>query len=258
MPQGHGNFVWYDLVTTDVQAAGSFYHDVIGWEIRDAGMANAAYFLLSMGSETIGGLMQAPSAMLTEGTPPRWMGHIGVPDVEESATRLAAAGGTVHRAPSDIAGIGRYAAVADPDGARLILFQPQGGSPPAPDPRMPGHVGWRELHAGKMETAFVFYAGLFGWTEAGSVDMGAMGIYRMFGTDASGVPVGGMLTRTAEMPEAMWLYYFTVDSVKAAVGRVHKAGGQVLTEPRQVPGGGWIAHCSDPQGARFAVTAERE
>ncbi|MDQ3387969.1 MAG: hypothetical protein M3483_00545 [Gemmatimonadota bacterium] len=33
-------------------------------------------------------------------------------------------------------------------------------------------------------------------------------------------------------------------------------GGQVLNGPMEVPGGGWIAQCLDPQGSAFAVHQE--
>ena len=31
MPAPRGNFIWYDLMTTDVDAAQKFYGDVVGW-----------------------------------------------------------------------------------------------------------------------------------------------------------------------------------------------------------------------------------
>ena len=53
------------------------------------------------------------------------------------------------------------------------------------------------------------------------------------------------------------LYYFNVDDVDAAAKRVRVAGGQILDGPVEVPSGGWIAHCSDPQGAVFALLGKR-
>ena len=45
--------------------------------------------------------------------------------------------------------------------------------------------------------------------------------------------------------------------IDAAMTRVKKAGGQILNGPMEVPGGSWIAQCSDPQGAMFAMVAPR-
>jgi predicted enzyme related to lactoylglutathione lyase len=52
------------------------------------------------------------------------MGYIGVADVDLYAKRLIRTGGRIERVPEDIPGIGRYAVVADPQGAVFIPFHP--------------------------------------------------------------------------------------------------------------------------------------
>jgi len=61
-----------------------------------------------------------------------------------------------------------------------------------------------------------------------------------------------MMTKMPEMPVAAWLYYFNVESIDAAIGRVKAGGGQVVHGPMEVPGGSWIINAIDPQGALFA------
>ena len=104
---------------------------------------------------------------------------------------------------------------------------------------------------GDRESAFAFYSGLFGWTKAEALDIGAMGIYQIFAT--GGTPVGGMMTKTEAVPAPVWLYYFNVEDIEAAAARVKDEGGQVVRGPHPVPGGSWIVHCLDPQGAMFAL-----
>ena len=252
MSTNRGTFVWYELMTSDTAAAESFYRSVMGWDIKDAGMEGFAYQVVSVGPTMFGGMMAIPDAARAMGARPAWLGYIGVDDVDTYAGRVTAAGGAVHRAPEDIPGVGRFAVVADPQGAVFILFR--GSSDQTPHtaaPGTPGHVGWHELHAGDGVSAFDFYAGLFGWTKGEAVDMGPMGVYQIF--VAGGVPVGGMMTKTADMPMPAWLYYFNVEAVDAAMGRVRDSGGQVVHEPHQVPGGMWIVQCIDPQGAMFAL-----
>ncbi|MEO7400614.1 MAG: VOC family protein [Polaromonas sp.] len=190
-------FVWYDLMTSDTRAAESFYKSVIGWDARDSGMANHAYTIFSMGPAMVGGLMPIPEEARAVGARPGWMGYVGVDDVDACSVRLKAAGGTVHRPPADIAGVGRFCVVADPDGAAFILFKGNGEAqnPPTPPmtPMTPGHIGWHELQAGKLESAFAFYAGLFGWTKTEAIDMGPMGVYQIFAT--GGAAVGGMMKK---------------------------------------------------------------
>jgi uncharacterized protein len=53
-----------------------------------------------------------------------------------------------------------------------------------------------------------------------------------------------------------WLQYIQVDSADSAAERVKASGGQVLNGPMDVPGGGRIAQCLDPQGGAFAVHSQ--
>ncbi len=256
MSANPSKFVWYDVMTSDTQAAESFYTQVIGWSAKDAGMPDGGYTIFSAGPTMIGGLMPITPEAAAMGARPCWSGYIGVDDVDAYAERVKAAGGAVHRPPTDIPGVGRFAVVADPHGAVFILFKGNGEpdqTPPAPG--TPGTVGWHELHAGDGASAFAFYSGLFGWTKDQAMDMGPMGVYQLFAT--GGEAVGGMMTKMPEMPVPCWLYYFNVEAIDAAMGRVTKHGGKVLMGPHEVPGGQWILQCLDPQGAMFAMVAPK-
>jgi predicted enzyme related to lactoylglutathione lyase len=50
-----------------------------------------------------------------------------------------------------------------------------------------------------------------------------------------------------------WGFYFLVPDVNAGAERVKAGGGQILNGPMEVPGGGWIVNCMDPQGAAFSL-----
>ena len=250
------NFFWYDVMTTDTKAAEAFYRAVMGWTTADSGMPGQAYTLLSVGPTMIGGLMAIPEDARKMGVQPTWMGYIGVDDVDDYAKRVAAAGGTVHKPPQDIPGVGRFAVVADPDGAGFILFKGASDQTPAPvAPMTPGHIGWHELRAGNGERAFAFYAGLFGWTKSEAIDMGPMGTYQLFA--AGDQAIGGMMTKMPDMPVPHWLYYFAVDDIDAAAASATSSGGKLCNGPQEVPGGAWIVQCLDPQGAMFAMVGMR-
>jgi hypothetical protein len=256
MPAIRGEFVWYDVMTTDVEAAKTFYRKVMGWQAKDSGLADRSYTILSMGDVSVGGLMALPDDARARGVPPCWTGYVGVDDVDAFTSRVRAAGGTIAHPPQDIPSVGRFSVVADPQGAVFILFQGAGKPPDAPDTSSAaGHVGWHELHAADGAKAFDFYADLFGWTKADAMDMGAMGIYQLFAT--GGAPVGGMMTKTPEMPQPCWLYYFNVEGIDAAIARVKEGGGTLVNGPLEVPGGSFIAQCLDPQRAMFAMVAPK-
>lgn len=256
MSAHHGTFGWCELMTTDVAAATEFYRAAIGWSAKEAGIAGRHYIVLSAGEVSVAGAMEIPQATREAGMRPGWIGYIMVDDVDEIAMRLREGGGTIHRPAEDIPGVGRFAVVSDPQGAVFTLFMPRGmETPPAADTSAPGHVGWHELYATDWPAAFAFYSGLFGWTKGDAVDMGPMGTYQLFAT--GGPAVGGMMNAMESVPHPVWNHYFNVDAIDAGVDRVKNAGGEVLNGPHEVPGGMWIAHCRDPQGASFAILSSR-
>ena len=250
------NFVWYELMTTDAKAAEGFYGKVVGWKAQDSGQAGMTYTLLHAGDVPIAGLMALPKEACDAGAKPGWTGYIGVDDVDVYVGRVTKAGGKVHVPPTDIPNVGRFAMVADPQGAVFCLFKGNSEMPRVDaDPAEPGLVGWHELLAADGEKAFAFYADLFGWTKDEAIDMGAMGRYQLFA--AGGAAIGGMMTKPAEVPVSFWGYYFQVDAIGAALERLKAAGGTVINGPMEVPGGSWIVQGLDPQGAMFSLVSRK-
>ena len=248
-----GRFVWYDQMSNDMTASASFYKNVIGWNLVANTLNDSPYTVLAAGETMVGGLMPIPEDAARTGVRPAWMGYIGVDDVDAYAAKVKAAGGAVHRPPSDIPNVGRFAVASDPTGAGFVLFRGQGAAAPAHDDSKPGHFGWRELRAGDRETAYAFYSHLFGWTKGESFDMGPMGVYKLF--NIGGQSEGGIMTRPPQSPVPHWLFYINVEAADAAAARVKANGGQVLNGPHQVPTGQWALQALDSQGAVFGLLA---
>jgi uncharacterized protein len=250
-----GTFVWYDQMSNDLPGAEAFYAKVVGWTLAPNRMNAQRYTLLEAGGTAIGGLMPIPEH--ASGAPSMWMGYIAVDDVGAYARKVKAAGGVIHREPTEIPNVGTFAIASDPGGAGFLLFKGKDGSAaPAPDPFKPGGIGWHELHGDDPEKAFAFYSGLFGWTKGEALSMGPMGTYQLFTT--KGQQGGGMMKRTPQEPAARWTYYINVEAIDAAVERVKSAGGQIVHGPMEVPGGAWVINGIDPQGALFALVAPKK
>jgi hypothetical protein len=252
----HNDFVWYELMTTDQPAAEKFYRAVIGWDTADAGQPGMRYTILSAAGRGVGGLMALPAEACQAGTKPGWLGYVGVADTDGAAKRIAASGGKILRQPQDIPNVGRFSVVADPGGAAFMVFTPLPREEQLQplEPHTPGHIGWHELYAANgQEAAFAFYSAQFGWTTLDTLDMAAMGQYRIFGADT--VPFGGMMDKPENVPASAWAFYINVDGIDAAIDRIKANGGQVLMGPHEVPGGSWIVQALDPQGASFALVS---
>jgi predicted enzyme related to lactoylglutathione lyase len=255
-----GRFIWYELMTTDAKAAGAFYTAVVGWTAADSGMPGMSYTIFSLGEAMIAGLMALPEEVRRQGAPPAWSGYIAVDDVDAAAEKATRLGGTVHMPPTDIAEIGRFAVLADPQGAVFMPFRPlPPPSPPViPAPGSPGTIGWNELYASDWEKAFAFYSDMFGWKKDQAIDMGpGVGTYQLFAPAGGGPAIGGMFNKPAEVPVNFWLYYFVIESIDAAAERVKANGGKVLFGPMEVPGGAFVLQGMDPQGAIFGLTGPR-
>jgi predicted enzyme related to lactoylglutathione lyase len=255
MVNSHGRFVWYELITTDMEIAKAFYASVVGWGARDASTPGSIYNLLTIGGSPVAGLAKVPEEARRTGVTPRWIGYVGVDDVDATVDTIRKLGGAVYVPPMDVPNISRFSVVADPQMATLALVKGlRSGQAQSEEPGTPGRVGWHELLAADWEKAFAFYHELFGWQKAGS-HFGEMGAYQAF--SAGGEPIGGMFTKPAILPLPFWLYYFNVDDIHAAAKRVEVGGGHILYGPTEVPGGAWIVHCTDPQGALFALISRK-
>jgi uncharacterized protein len=255
MVNSHGRFVWYELMTTDIETAKAFYATVVGWRARDASMHGSAYSLFTTGDFPITGLMTVPEDARKAGATPHWIGYVGVDDVDAAVDRIKQLGGAVYVPPTEVPGVSRFSVVADPQRATLALIKGlKSSQAQSAEVGARGRVGWHELLAIDWEKAFAYYGELFGWQKADS-HIGVMGTYQGF--SAGGEMIGGMFTKPATLPLPFWLYYFNIDDVEAASKRVEAGGGQILYGPIAVPGGARIVHCTDPQGAIFALLDRR-
>ena len=246
-----GRFLWYDLMTTDPKGAQAFYGKVAGWGLQPFPNPGMPYTMFTRGGVPIGGSMLLPDEAVKMGAPSHWLAYVGTPDVDKTVAQALAMGAKTYVAPQDIPTVGRFAVLADPQGATIAFFAPSNEQPPASKPEI-GDMSWHELVTTDTGAAFGFYNAMAGWEKTGEQDMGPMGIYLMFGRQ--GVTLGGIFKKPAEMPAPPhWLMYVRVPDINKGVEDVKANGGQVLHGPVEVPGGDWIVQCMDPQGAVFAL-----
>ncbi|HXI20112.1 MAG TPA: VOC family protein [Gemmatimonadales bacterium] len=253
LPSLRGRFNWHQLMASDPQAALDFYTRVVGWKTQP--WEHDPGYTLLVGSRGpvagVTGMPRDPTAPGAAEARPGWLSFIGTEDVDATVREAVSLGGRVIAEPADIP-VGRIAVLADPQGAVFALYRP---SPPAPMPETvePGEFSWHELATTDPVAAFDFYQRLFGWEKTGAMDMGAMGIYQMYGWGE--VMIGGFYRMMAEKPN--WLAYAKVKATPRAVELTRQLGGSIINGPMEVPGGDLIAMCVDPQGVAFAVHSAR-
>ena len=246
-----GEFVWYELMTTDAEGAKEFYTDVVGWGTTPFEGSPVPYTMWTKGESAIGGVMDLPDEARQAGAPPHWLAYVTVPDVDATAEKAKRMGGTVIHGPADIPEIGRFAILADPQGAVIAAFKGAQDMPGTTADPEPGDVAWHELATTDYESAADYYADLFGWEKKDAMDMGDAGMYQLYGLGER--RLGGMYNKSPEMPfPPHWLYYVETADLDAAAAKVEKKGGKIMVGPMDVPGGR-IVIATDPQGAGFAL-----
>jgi hypothetical protein len=102
-------FIWYELLTSDPDAAAAFYGAVLGWTANGSGQEGIDYRILNMHGVAVGGLMALPPGAAEAGMRPGWLGYLSVADVDRSVANIVAAGGAEQMPAMDIAGVGRIA-----------------------------------------------------------------------------------------------------------------------------------------------------
>ncbi|MDH3732730.1 MAG: VOC family protein [Gemmatimonadota bacterium] len=253
MSDHRGRFLWYELMTTDVEAAKSFYSAVTGWSTTPWETGDQPYTMWMTGEAPVGGLMELQAEAAEAGAPPHWLAYIGTHDLDATVERALELAAQILVPTMDVPEVGRMTILADPQGAGFAAFEPANEQPPEVPPEN-GNMSWHDLVTSDREAAWAFYSDLFGWETTEEMDMGEMGIYQMY-SRPGGAPLGGIFNRPPEASASAWLLYAKVPDAAAAVEAVRAGGGQVLNGPREVPGGDQIATCVDPQGATFAVHA---
>jgi predicted enzyme related to lactoylglutathione lyase len=252
----HGRFVWCDLITSDPKEAEAFYTKVAGWGTMPwtaPTPGSMAYTMWTVAGAPIGGLMALPSGAPA---PPYWLGYVSVPDVDEAVSQAESLGGTTVEKAADIPSVGRFAVLADPQGAMFAVFASAGQTPGHEGMPLVGEFSWHELMTTAYSSAFRFYQSMFGWEKLSEHDMGPLGVYLEFGRNAA--PMGGMFNKPADVPmPPNWLQYIHVDSVDRVAELVKESGGTILNGPMDVPGGDRIAQCMDPQAAAFAIHSRK-
>jgi predicted enzyme related to lactoylglutathione lyase len=250
MPNTHGRFAWHELITTDPDAAKAFYPPIMSWTVEPL-VDEPNYALLLNDGVAIGGVMPLVGELATRGVQVQWLPYVQVYDVDECVRQVVTLGGQVRMPPKEVPTVGCWAVIADPQGAVIGVYEPASNEPVKTGAPRRGDFSWHDLATTDYKAAADFYRALFRWETIQDHDMGPMGIYRLFGQ--KGVQYGGMFNKPPQISTPNWLSYVRVDDVKQKAQQVEQLGGKIMVPPMEVPGGDWIAQCTDAQGAMFAL-----
>jgi uncharacterized protein len=240
-----GTFCWVDLVTSDQDAAKSFYARLLGWEYEDVPIGEGrTYSLARLGDHTVAAI----SPLMDSSGPPHWNCYVSVEDADASIAQAEELGATVLVGADDVGPSGRLAVFQDPQGAVLSVWQPRERIG-ADLVNELGALTWNDLLSPDVEGSAAFYRELFGW----AIDEvpGSGGQY--YGILNGGKRNAGLMPAPPGAHPA-WNLYFAIEDCEAALGTVAELGGQTVMGPLDVPSG-HFAIVRDPQGAVFSIAS---
>jgi len=105
---------WCELHAVDVEKAKAFY-TALGWGMKDS----PEYTEFQVNGRSIAGMMksQVPNA------PSFWLPYFAVANCDAAVDKIKAGGGQVFMGPMDYPSVGRFAIVADPQGATFAVIK---------------------------------------------------------------------------------------------------------------------------------------
>src|SRR5215472_7690859 len=244
---GDGTPCWVDLGVADIVKAGAFYAALFGWEVHQGPPEAGGYALCLKDGRQVAGIgpkMDPPEE------PSAWTTYLAASNVDETVSKIKAAGGQVLVPPMDVMDQGRMAIATDPGGAVFGLWQGREHTG-VQRANEPGSLTWNENLSRDFDGNKAFYHAVFGY-EFG--DIGAAG-FRYATLKTSGSEVGGIGDLAASFPAevpAHWSVYFAVEDTDAAVTTVSDLGGATVRPAWDSPYGR-IAVVADDRGAAFSL-----
>jgi predicted enzyme related to lactoylglutathione lyase len=116
-----GGVGWDELVSTDVHVARDFYTALFDWTFEVVPMPNIEYTMLKKGDVGVAGLMAMPAE--DPGGRSFWTVYFVVDDADEAFAAATANGAQVMMPLMDVATVGRFGFLTDPQGAMFAVIK---------------------------------------------------------------------------------------------------------------------------------------
>ena len=239
--QAPGSFLAAVLVSDDAPAASSFYAALFNWDMEQA--KDGGYAVRHKGQMIAG--ISPVRVSNEEFDETQWLVGLEVEDIDSALRSAEKADATIHEEVERVSDYGRFAVVADRQGAPLLLVEP-GAEPLA---RTKGHGAWvwAELWTDDIEDAAAFYGEVIGVGHE-TTDRGGE-VYHFLSSENE--PRAGIIKIPDELEnvEPGWAPYVAVSDLGVTLAKVKELGGRVVFGETEHPTDGAIALIMDPSGA---------
>jgi predicted enzyme related to lactoylglutathione lyase len=135
-----GALCWNELITGNRERAAAFYGAVMGWSSRTNQMGPMTYTEFMTGERAIAGMMEMA------GVTPQWNVYFAVNDADATLTAARALGASILQPAMDLPDVGRFATLADPQGAAFSVVQLPARRRPQSDKGVPARLPGAPAH----------------------------------------------------------------------------------------------------------------
>lgn len=244
-PPAPGTFLGAVLVSDDAEAASTFYAAIFGWDMeraKDGGFAVRHHGQMIAGISPI----KDASDEFEEST---WLVGLTVEDVDQSLRAATTNKATIHEEVERVSDYGRFAVVADRQGAPALLIEP--GVKPLGRGQGHGWWMWAELWTNDVDDAISFYRNVVG-VDHGSTDRGGEEYHYFTSLDE---PRAGIIKIPPELDrlEPGWAPYVAVSDLASTLAKVKELGGRVIFGETEHPADASVALIMDPSGAALFI-----
>lgn len=254
MPIRHGAPLgapcWIDLTTSDVDRAQDFYATVFGWTFESAGPEYGGYVNAAKDGHPVAGLMANNPQWQS---PDTWTIYFHTADVDATAAKVSAAGGSVCLDPMEVPAKGFMSLASDPTGAVFGLWQPlehrgfevigEAGAPV-----------WHQLTTRDHRAAVGFYREVLGWR---TKDISDTDEFRYTTAWFGGEQLLGVMDGAGCLPDGVpsnWTTFFGAHDVDKTLQLITDNGGAVVRAAEDTPYGR-LAAATDPTGVAFNLSS---
>ncbi|MGI5197033.1 VOC family protein [Streptomyces sp. CA-288835] len=240
--QPDGTPTWIDLRVPDRERAMGFYGALFGWEYDTKGAETGLGTVCLLRGRPVAALAQAPAT-----TGFGWTMYFAAADCDGTAKRIVDAGGSLLKAPTDVADQGRMVIAEDPVGARFGLWEGRAhvGCEVVNEP---GSLVRNDLVTPDPEPARAFYTAVFDYTLDLNETLPDFDF--TFLRRGDGKEIGGIFGFPGA-PNSVWATTFEVADTDAVVERA-RTEGATADAPEDTPYGR-SATITDPFGVEFSV-----
>jgi predicted enzyme related to lactoylglutathione lyase len=118
----HGEVAWNELFTGNVAASKRFYAQVFGWSYDSFPTEGYEYTVAKNAEGAVGGMSPVDLGPVNTAQA-YWLCTVEVEDVDAAVAAAAELGAAIIQQPKEMANVGRFAVMRDPNGAAIGLLQ---------------------------------------------------------------------------------------------------------------------------------------